>query len=95
MAPRLASGDVTIDQVAGVLGSSARSIQRRLNEERTTFQRVLDDLRKDLASQYLEDRSHPIAEIALLLGFSDQTTFHRAFVRWTGRTPGEVRRSSR
>jgi AraC-like DNA-binding protein len=95
MSPLLAGGDVTIDRVATVLGSSTRSVQRRLNGEATSFQRVLDDLRKDLALEYLEDRTRPIAEIALLLGFSDQTAFHRAFVRATGRTPGDVRRAGR
>lgn len=93
--PLLAGGDVTIDRVADELGSSARSIQRHLNDENTTFQRVLDDLRRDIATEYLGERIHSIAEVAILLGFSDQSTFHRAFVRWTGRTPGDVRRSAR
>jgi len=95
MTPLLAGGDVTIDRVAAVLGSSARSVQRRLHEEGTSFQRVLDDLRTEAAVAYLRERTHSIAEVALLLGFSDQTAFHRAFVRWTGRTPGEVRRAGR
>jgi AraC-like DNA-binding protein len=88
----LPTGDATIDRVAQVLGQSARSLQRKLGGEGTTFQSVLDDVKRDLASEYLRERTHSIAEIALLLGFSDQSTFHRAFVRWTGRTPGDVRR---
>lgn len=95
MTPLLAAGDVTIDRVAARLGASPRSIQRRLQEEGTTFQRVLDDLRKEVAMEYLTGRVHSISEVALLLGFSDQTAFHRAFVRWTGRTPGDVRRAAR
>jgi AraC-like DNA-binding protein len=95
MTPLLASGDVTIERVAVDLGTSPRSVQRRLQEDRTSFQRVLDDLRKDIAIEYLTGQVHSIAEIALLLGFSDQTAFHRAFVRWTGRTPGDVRRAGR
>lgn len=92
MTPLLAGGDVTIERVAVALNASPRSLQRRLQAEGTTFQRVLDDLRKEIARTYLRDPMRPIAEIALLLGFSDQTTFHRAFVRWTGQTPGEARR---
>lgn len=95
MTPLLAGGDVTIDRVAADIGTSTRSVQRRLQEERTSFQRVLDELRKEIAIEYLKDRTRPIAEVALLLGFSDQTAFHRAFVRWTGRTPGDVRRAGR
>ena len=91
----LASGDVTIDRVAADLGMSARSVQRRLQGEATSFQRVLDDLRREIAIEYLKERTSSIAEVALLLGFSDQTAFHRAFVRWTGRTPGDVRRAGR
>ncbi len=95
MTPLLSTGDaVTIDRVAAAMGSSARSVQRHLRDENTTFQRVLDDLRREVAIEYLNDRSRSIAEVALLLGFSDQTAFHRAFVRWTGRTPGEVRKGT-
>jgi AraC-like DNA-binding protein len=93
--PLLAAGDVTVERIADKLGASVRSIQRRLRDEGTTFQRVLDELRREVATEYLTSHTHSIAEVALLLGFSDQTAFHRAFVRWTGRTPGEVRRSAR
>lgn len=92
MVPLLPSADVSLARVATALAESPRSVQRHLHEEGTTLQRVLDDLRRDLAIEQLRARERPIAEIALLLGFSDQTTFHRAFVRWTGKTPGDVRR---
>lgn len=92
--PLLAASDVSIDRIAAELQSSPRSIQRKLRDEGTTYQRVLDDLRKEVATEYLSQRAHSIAEVALLLGFSDQTAFHRAFVRWTGRTPGDVRRGA-
>jgi AraC-like DNA-binding protein len=93
--PLLAGGEVSVDRVAETLGASSRSVQRHLRDEGTSFQRVIADLRKDVATTYLHDHTHSIAEIALLLGFSDQTAFHRAFVRWTGRTPGDVRRATR
>ncbi len=88
----LATGDATIDRIAQLTKQSPRSLQRKLAEEGATFQGVVDDLKRELALEYLKERTHSIAEIALLLGFSDQSTFHRAFVRWTGRTPGDVRR---
>jgi AraC-like DNA-binding protein len=94
-APLLACGDLTIERVASALGASARSVQRHLHDEGTSFQRVIADLRKEAATHYLQSGVHSIAEVALLLGFSDQSAFHRAFVRWTGRTPGDVRRASR
>ncbi len=94
IAPLLAGGDVSVDRVAAALGASPRSVQRHLHDESTSFQRVLDDLRREIATAYLAEKTHPIAEVAILLGFSDQASFHRAFVRWTGRTPGEVRRTS-
>jgi len=89
----LPTGDATIEHIASALGQSSRSLQRKLHDDGLTFQGVLDDLKHDLAEEYLRERTHSIAEIALLLGFSDQSTFHRAFVRWTGRTPGDVRRT--
>jgi AraC-like DNA-binding protein len=91
----LPTGDATIDNVASALGASPRSLQRRLGDEGATFQGVLDELRRELALAYLASDTHAIAEIALMLGFSDQSAFHRAFVRWTGRTPGDVRRARR
>lgn len=95
LTPLLPQGDVTVERIADAVGASPRSIQRYLREEGTTFQKVLDGLRRDVALAYLEDRAHSLAEVALLLGFSDQSAFHRAFVRWTGRTPGDVRRAAR
>jgi AraC-like DNA-binding protein len=54
---------------------------------------VLDEVRRDLALRYLGDPALTLADVAYMLGFSDQTTFHRAFVRWTGRPPGSYRRA--
>ena len=59
----------------------------------TTFRTLLDTVRKDLASTYVHDPDIELAEIAFLLGFSDQSTFSRAFRRWTGNSPSEVRKS--
>jgi AraC-like DNA-binding protein len=81
----------TLGSVARALGTSARTLQRRLGERGTTFQAVVDEARRELAERYVDDRSLPLVEVAFALGFSDQASFHRAFQRWTGSTPGAYR----
>jgi AraC-like DNA-binding protein len=81
--------------VAKGLAMSVRSLQRRLSEERTTYTAVLDSLREELARRYLADSDLAISEVAFLLGFSEQSSFHRAFKRWTGAAPGAWRKKSR
>lgn len=92
VAELLPRGDAGIDLAAEALGSSPRTLQRKLKEEGTSFTDLVDEVRCDLAKNHLRNGARPIAEIALLVGFSDQSTFHRAFVRWTGKTPGDFRR---
>lgn len=82
-------------QAAGVARSlhvSVRTLQRRLLATGTTFRDVSDSFRRGLAEAYLADPRVSIAEVAFLLGFSDQTSFNRAFRRWTGAAPGLWRR---
>ena len=74
---------------------SPRSLQRRLQQEGSSLSAVLDRLRADLAVRYLGETRESIGEVAFRLGFSDPTTFHRAFRRWTGQTPAEYRRDHR
>lgn len=78
--------------VARKLHVSVRTLQRRLVAEGTTFREVTDRSRRGLAEAYLADPGVSIAEVAFLLGFSDQTSFNRAFRRWTGASPGAWRR---
>lgn len=85
------SGALSLEATAARLEVSPRTLQRRLREEGTTFQRVLDDVRREFASRYLADDTQSISDIAFAVGFSDVSAFHRAFRRWTGRTPGEIR----
>ena len=68
---------------------------RRLGAEGTSFQGVKDGLRRDLALQALLSRTQSVEEISQDLGFSSSANFHRAFKRWTGRTPGQVRTAAK
>jgi len=82
----LVSGHCSLARTARGLGLSARTLQRQLSVEGTTFARVVDALRRELAGGYL-DSGLPIPEVARLLGYADATAFHHAFKRWTGTTP--------
>jgi len=88
----LADGDASLAAIAARLRMSERSLQRRLADEDTTFDELLEDVRRDLAVRYLASPTMAIAEVAYLLGYSEPSAFHRAFKRWTGRTPAEARR---
>ena len=76
-------------------GCSVRTLQARLKKEGTSFEKLLDEARHQLALQYVHDDTIRLVEIPLLLQFSEPSPFHRAFRRWTGTTPLEYRRSSR
>jgi AraC-like DNA-binding protein len=89
----LPSGGITDEKIAEQLNMSRRSLQRRLKEAGTTFRRLTEGVRKDLASTYVRDLDVELVEVAFLLGFSDQSAFSRAFKRWTGNTPSEFRMS--
>jgi AraC-like DNA-binding protein len=82
----LASGDCTLSSAARALGTSTRTLQRRLEREGTSFGAIVEALRRELATAYL-DRGLPIPEVASLLGYADTTAFHHAYRRWTGTSP--------
>ncbi|MET0343809.1 MAG: AraC family transcriptional regulator [Polyangiales bacterium] len=77
--------------VAHALGMSVRSLHRRLTAEGASYQRLADETLAVLAKQYLHDPRRSIQEAAFDMGFSDVRSFHRAFKRWTGMTPGAYR----
>ena len=87
----LPSGRADLWRVSSDLGMSARTLQRRLGEEGTSFSKVLDDLRRELSNELLEDRKLAVAEVAFLLGYSEPSAFQRAFRRWRGVTPRRYR----
>lgn len=89
----LEQGQPSLEKVAGALHVSSRTLQRRLDRAGTSFAEVLDDVRRSAAVSYLRDRRIAISETAFLLGFSEPSTFYRAFKRWTGSTPADYRRS--
>lgn len=80
--------------VAQKMGFSEKKLQRKLSEEGVTFQGIYNELRRQLALDYVSDTSIPLIEVAIMLGFSDSSAFYRAFKRWTGSTPGDYRDES-
>jgi AraC-like DNA-binding protein len=88
---RLPDGEPRRDQVASELCISERTLQRRLEEEATSFIQLLDDTRRELAEQYLGRLHLSLAQAAYLLGFADQSSFFRACRRWFDLSPGEYR----
>ena len=86
---------LSLNQVAERLAVSPRTLHRKLEESDTSFQGIKDDVRRDLALHLLSRGSTPLKQIATRLGFSDQSTFQRAFMLWTGVPPGEYRRRTR
>jgi AraC-like DNA-binding protein len=95
LATELEVGSLDLRAAAKRLSMSPRTLQRRLAAEETTYGRVLDEVRRDLALARLRSPDASIGEVAYLTGFSELSTFYRAFKRWTGQTPSEYRSSSR
>lgn len=89
---RLGEEEPSLSRVAKHLKMSERSIQRRLAADGASFDSLLDHLRHELALKYLADPKLAIGEVAYLLGYSEASPFYRAFRRWTGTTPAELRR---
>ncbi|MEL7131068.1 MAG: helix-turn-helix domain-containing protein [Pseudomonadota bacterium] len=94
LAEMLPAGEATIDAAARRMRLSTRSLQRRLREEDTTFQKQLDATRADLARDYLTSTELNVAEISFLLAYRDPNSFYRAFSAWTGQTPQSVREAA-
>jgi AraC-like DNA-binding protein len=95
MSRGLLERNASMSWVAVQLNMSVRSVYRALNERGKTFKGQLDELRQILAQQYLADETLSLSEIALLLGYSEQSAFNRAFRQWTGSTPLKHRRELR
>jgi len=80
-----------IETVASHLATSTRTLSRSLQEVSTSYQKILDEVRKEMAIEYLNTSSLPIEEIAALIGYNDPSNFRKAFKRWTGNPPSYYR----
>jgi AraC-like DNA-binding protein len=87
--PILHTGEIGMDGIAAKLAMSRQTLGRRLKGEGTTFEKVLDELRHQMALHYLNGRKVSVNETAYLVGFSERAAFARAFKRWTGTSPGQ------
>ena len=79
-------------QLAQILNMSSRTYRRRLQAEGTTYQDLLDAVRAEHATHHLTNSKLPLSSIAYKIGVNDTSNFRRAYLKWTGKTPGQVRR---
>jgi AraC-like DNA-binding protein len=93
VAERLGAGEPSQAFIARQMGMSERTLQRRLQTEKTSFNELLEQARRTIACSYLADRKLAAYEVSFLLGYAEPATFFRAFKRWTGKTPLEYRAS--
>jgi len=89
----LPSGTPSEEAIAKCVFVSGRTLQRRLSNENTNFRTLVLEVRRELAEKYMADKTMPLAEISYMLGFSDTSSFSRAFKRWTGEPPVVFRKS--
>jgi len=92
---RLPGGDVSLESVASQLATSGRSLQRRLRLEGTSFQTLLDEVRRDIAEHYLRDSALSLTQITQLLAYENLSVLTRSFRRWHATTPRAWRAAQR
>jgi AraC-like DNA-binding protein len=90
---QLPNGNISDESIASSLHMSVRTMHRKLVAVDNNFRNLLVEIRRDLAEQYILDNSLTLTEISLLLGFSEPSSFSRAFKNWTGSAPSEVRQA--
>ena len=74
-----------------MLNFSSRTYRRRLEQEAESYQSLLDKVRAEHATRYLQNTRLPLSTIAYMIGFNDSSNFRRAYFKWTGRSPRDVR----
>ena len=82
----------SLDHVSSMFNMSPRSLQRRLQDEGSSFQEISDGVRREFALQHITNEKIQAKEIAYLLGYNGLSAFTRSFKRWTGSSPTEYRR---
>lgn len=87
----LAGSRPSLQEVARDLGTSSRTLQRKLGEMKLTFQQLVEEARRELAHHYLRQNTVELTGVAFLLGYEDASSFFRAFQGWEGISPGEWR----
>ena len=95
IATALSEGVPKVPSVARRLGLRERTLQRRLKEDGLSFQKLVDNARRELAEGLLVQSDYSLAEVAFLTGFSEQSAFNRAFKRWLNQTPAIYREARR
>lgn len=90
----LPSGNISDEMVAEALNMSTRALQRKLQKKETTFKQLLTETRQELADKYIRNNQLSLTEISFMLGFSEVSSFSRAFKRWTGESPSGYRYSA-
>jgi AraC-like DNA-binding protein len=90
----LGSGNLAAEDISNKLHITSRTLRRRLDEEGVSYSEILNDLRQELAMQYIRDDSMSLTEISYLLGFSQPSSLSRAFRLWTGKSPTEMRQNA-
>jgi AraC-like DNA-binding protein len=88
----LATGHFSLREIARQLGTHERTLQRRLSEQNLVFEDIVDQLRSERASEYLQSSAIPLIQVATFLGYSSQAAFTRACRRWFGDSPQRLRR---
>jgi AraC-like DNA-binding protein len=88
---RMRQGDASVASIARILRLSTRTLQRNLREEKAPFSALVDEVRAEEARRYVIEGKLSFGEMAFRLGFSQQSAFFRAFKRWTGTTPSDLR----
>lgn len=91
----LSEGHPTIGRVALAVGAKARTLQRRLHDAGVSHTQLVDECRRETAYLLLANHDYRISDVATALGYADQSSFSRAFMRWTGMSPRAFRYSLR
>ena len=87
-------GSPHLSAAAASMGLSPQTLRRHLKKEGYSFQKLKEDARRDMAIHFINLRQHSVEEIAFKLGFSEASTFIRAFKKWTGVSPDQYRRGN-